>query len=216
MKKKQVIVFDFDGVILPSEKIKIQGYSKIFGDFGEEVPHEAINKAREEYSDARGDRFDIIRGILNHIGMADIEDKVVEYNVRYGKIVKEEVEALQVSEKVDSLLRMLSKERRLYINSNNPDEPLRSIIKSLGIEKYFQGIFGSSRAKEENLREIARLESVGPEHILFIGDGGGDLTASEKFGCEFMGIATDENGWRDLPITFKVLSSVEELTISML
>lgn len=214
MKKRHVIVFDFDGVILPSEGIKIRGYSKIFSDFGEEVPHEAIKKARYEFADAKGNRFDIIRGIFNRIGTSDIEHKVAEYGARYGKIVKEEVEALQVSEKVRTLLRALSKENCLYINSNNPDESLRITIKSLGIAEYFQGIFGSSRTKEGNLREIARLESVDPKHVLFIGDGGGDLRAAEEFGCEFIGIATAENGWGNIQKSFEVLPSLEQLTIA--
>src|SRR6185503_6559892 len=110
----KVIVFDFDGVIVPSEEIKVDGYSLMFSEFGEEVPAVAITEARREFSDARGNRFDIIRGILTRMGRTqNIEKELATYVERYGKIVQERIEALEVSSRVRRLLERLSKEKPL-------------------------------------------------------------------------------------------------------
>jgi len=208
----KVVVFDFDGVIVPSEEIKIEGYGLMFSEFGEEVPSAAIEEARREFSDARGNRFDIIRSILTRTGKTEkLEEGVAVYAERFGKIVKERIESLRVTDGVHELLGKLSKEFPLYINSNNPDDVLRVTLQSLGVEKYFKGIYGSSKKKAENLAEIARLESASSQEMLFIGDGTGDLKAAQEFGCKFIGIAHKVNQWRTEGEGFKTIGSLEEL-----
>ncbi|MBI4088142.1 HAD family hydrolase [Candidatus Kaiserbacteria bacterium] len=207
----RTIVFDFDGVIIPSEEIKIEGYSLIFSEFGEEVPERAIEEARREFVDAKGDRYDIIRSIFKRTGReGDIEKAVAEYAERYGAIVKKRIMALRVEEQVRTTLGNLAKRFPLYINSNNPDEFLRGLLRTLGVEVFFKGIYGSSHTKLENLQAIAREEDLKPEEIIFVGDGEGDRTAAEDFGCEFIGIATSLNGWSETD-SFRVIISLSEL-----
>lgn len=210
----KVVVFDFDGVLIPSEGIKRSGYSWIFSEYGEDVPESAIAEAREEFKDAKGDRYDIIRGILLRIGIrGDIEQKVAMYADRFNEIVNGKINAFEVSSGVRRMLESLSSTCALYVNSNTPDDSLRSSLEKLDIARYFKGVFGSSLSKVAALREIARIESAEPAHIVFIGDGEGDLQAAREFGCLFVGIATDQNGWTgrtDIP----VLDSVAHFTES--
>lgn len=209
-----VVVFDFDGVIIPSEEIKQNGYRWMFSEFGEDVPDEAIRAARDEFSNARGNRFDIIRGILTRIGKTDdLDESVRIYAERFGEIVKTRLEQFRIEPKVLGMLEMLSKKGPLYINSNTPDEPLNETLKHLGIEHLFKGVYGSSdgKTKTGNLRDIAERESATNTEMVFIGDGDGDRTAADEFGCEFIGVATESNGWGDGPKEFKVMKSIAEL-----
>ncbi len=208
---KQVIVFDFDGVIVPSEEIKVQGYTSIFSEFGEYAPVEAIEDARREFAGTTGNRFDIIRSIFQRIGSKDVEAHTEEYAARYGKIVKERIEMLEVNPDIRQILEQLHLHYPLYINSNNPDHPLKDTLHSLGIELYFKGVFGSSKKKVQNLQEIARLENARPKDILFIGDGDGDFSAAEEFGCGFIGIANEVNGWKVSEKSFRLISSLNQL-----
>jgi phosphoglycolate phosphatase-like HAD superfamily hydrolase len=208
----KVVVFDFDGVIIPSEEIKQNAYEWIFSDFGEEVPREAILASRDEFANAKGNRYDIIRGIFRRVGgVADIEEVVREYSERFSVIVKKRIQELAVEPKIREMLDRLSMRHALYINSNNPDEPLKETLEALGIEHLFKGVYGSSRRKVENLTKIAESESVSPDEMVFIGDGEGDKEAAKEFGCEFIGVATSLNGWKDGTSEFKVLQTVSEL-----
>lgn len=210
----KAVVFDFDGVIVPSEKIKVEGYSLIFSKFGEEVPERAIEEAREEFAEAKGNRFDIIRGIFKRTGReGDIKKTVAEYAERYGTIVKKRIMALRVEEQVRATLGNLAKRFPLYINSNNPDDFLRELLHTLGIEVFFRGIYGSSHTKLENLQAIAREEDLKPEEMVFVGDGEGDRKAAEAFGCTFIGVATSLNGWSEKE-PFRVVPSLRELSIT--
>ena len=205
-----VVVFDFDGVIIPSEGIKQHAYEWIFSEFGEAVPHEAIRQSREEFSNARGNRYDIIRGIFRRLGETNIEEKVREYSERFSTIVKQRINDLSVEPKVLGMLEKLSKKHSLYINSNNPDEPLRETLEALGIARFFKGVYGSSASKTENLRTIATQEQAAARDIVFIGDGDGDRFAAREYGCVFVGVATELNGWKDGTMEFKIIQSVAE------
>ena len=44
-----------------------------------------------------------------------------------------------------------------------------------------------------------------------VGDGEGDRTAGEVFGCKFIGLATSLNGWSPDTAPFRVLGSLVEL-----
>ncbi len=192
----KVVVFDFDGVIIPSEGIKQSGYSWIFSEYGEDVPEHAIKEAREEFKNARGDRYDIIRSILLRIGIGgDVEQKVATYADRFNEIVNGKINAFEVSEEVKKTLLNLSKRYSLYVNSNTPDEALEQALTKLGIRAYFKNVYGSSTSKVESLRRIAEIERAEAPDVVFIGDGTGDELAAREFGCAFIGIATQVNGW---------------------
>ena len=209
----KVIVFDFDGVIVPSEQTKIDGYSLIFSEFGEAVPENSIIEARREFADAKGNRFDIIRSIFRRLGVTTgLEEKVAEYGQRYGKLVQERIEALSVDAATRATLERLASMYPLYINSNNPDESLRETLQSLDVVKYFKAVYGSAHTKTENLKIIAKREDVKAQELLFVGDGDGDRKAAEEFGCEFIGVATDLNRWADSSNLFPVVRNVSDIT----
>jgi phosphoglycolate phosphatase-like HAD superfamily hydrolase len=211
----KVVVFDFDGVLIPSEEIKQNGYRWMFSEFGEDVPEEAIRLAREEFSNARGNRYDIIRSICARIGKTDIESDVTKYAERFGDVVRNKLAAFTVEPNVRAMLERAGKGGPLYINSNTPDEPLKETLRSLGIADLFKGVRGSSdgSSKADRLHDIARAEGVTASDLVFIGDGEGDRAAAEMAGCEFIGIATDLNGWKT-GSEFTVLGSVSEFGIS--
>ncbi len=208
-----VVVFDFDGVIIPSEGIKRQGYSLMFSEYGESVPEREVFEAIEEFSNAKGDRYDIIRSILLRVGVrGDIDQKVTEYAERFNRIVREKIETFTVSSADRSRLQSLSKSSRLYINSNTPDAPLQESIHRLDIGGLFQGIYGSSVSKADTLRVIAKREGVEVASLVFVGDGDGDREAAAECKCVFIGIATPTNGWSSDNVKYPVVQSISEIT----
>lgn len=208
----KVIVFDFDGVIVPSEEIKADGYSLMFSEFGEAVPAEAVKSARKEFANAKGNRYDIIRSILARIGFeGSLDEGVEKYGERYSTIVRSRIADLAVEPSVREFLSVLSKKYPLYINSNNPDVALRDTLSSLDLSGYFKSVFGSSCTKLQNLRTIAEAEKVHPDRILFIGDGEGDWSAAREFGCRFVGVGTRLNDWKAGSAPFPLVSRVEDV-----
>ncbi|QQG37874.1 MAG: HAD family hydrolase [Candidatus Kaiserbacteria bacterium] len=204
----QVVVFDFDGVIVPSETLKQEAFKRIFSDFGEQVPETESDAARQEFSEARGNRFDIIRSTLKRLGR-ESEDAVQRYAERYDAITRNEILQLGVLPEVRNVLERLSKKYPLYINSNNPDGALERTVSELGIAQYFKAFLGSSHSKRENLASIAQRERVNGSEIVFVGDGEGDRRAAEIFGCRFIGIGDAVDEWNGRGFT--VVRSVSEI-----
>ena len=139
---------------------------------------------------------------------------VAKYDEVYGAIVKRAILAFEVEEEVRKTLESLSQKYPLYINSNNPDDFLREMLRTLGIEPFFKGIYSSLHTKVENLRDIAKTEHLEPNAVVFIGDGEGDRKAADDFGCTFIGVATKLNGWQKGKESFHVVSSLGELDIT--
>ena len=94
----------------------------------------------------------------------------------------------------------------LYINSGTPEEALRETVHALGIEGFFDGVFGYHAeygdvitSKFENGKKIFAAENIAAKEAAFVGDGEADRAAAERLGCFFIGMANQHNGWRKMP-----------------
>ena len=94
----------------------------------------------------------------------------------------------------------------LYINSGIPEEALRETVHALGIEGFFDGVFGYraeygdvAASKFENGKKIFAVEKITGKEAVFVGDGEPDRAAAERLGCFFVGIPNEYNGWQKMP-----------------
>ena len=133
MKDKiKTIVFDFDGVIVDSNRLKLDAWFKIFpADLG--VTHEEIVESLER---VRETRFDILRDIFLKKGIEGEKNAamVAEYAEKWNSIVQK---GMVLMPGVSDILLKTSAKFPLYINSATPVEPLRETVKNLSIHQYF-------------------------------------------------------------------------------
>ena len=94
----------------------------------------------------------------------------------------------------------------LYINSGTPEEALRETVHALGIEGFFDGVFGYrteygdvATSKFENGKKIFAAEHVTAKEAAFVGDGEPDLAAAKRLECLFIGMPNEYNGWQKMP-----------------
>lgn len=186
----EVIVFDFDGVIVDSNHIKKNAYYEIFNSFKD--GREIVERALLEFEP--NTRFFIIGKILDALVSAgNIDSKSVgEYKdeliKRYGDICEFEILKCVEIKGAHENIRKLSKAHNLYINSLTPKETLIRIVEGRKLSKYFKDIFGSEKSKIENLKTIISIERVLPSQVLVIGDSHLDLQCSQDCNTHFIGI----------------------------
>ncbi len=191
----QAIAFDFDGVIVDSNRLKYDAWFRLFS--GNMEVSEAL--VRDVLSRITQTRYDILREIFIQVGKEtrDVEELVLDYGARYNALVQDAIAAGGVISSARETLQILAPRYALYINSATPHDALQEAVARGGINSLIKAAYGAPGTKEENLRIIMNTEGIGNNEILMVGDGEGDLSAARKVGCSFIGVANEWNKWHD-------------------
>lgn len=207
----KVVVFDFDGVLVDSNKLK---YIAFFNLFSRSPKEKKIVKETLKHSRERS-RYTIFGKIFNRLKR---RPHIKVYARKYNEIVESGVNvAKEIPGAKKSLKTLFKKKYHLYIISTAPRVPLLRIVKKRNIKKFFRKIYGGSDDKTISLRKIVKSERVNPREIVMVGDGKIDLRAALDVGCYFIGISNAFNRWskkehfltlRDLINLPKVISKI--------
>lgn len=192
------ILWDYDGVIVPSDQIKWR--------FAWEVAFAGEDKAlicaaRGILATAqgrhmpRGDVIDHVLHIADEQGISYQNDREF-YLTRFGTAVQELIPQKGVIDGVMEVLNTLQKAGVVqYLISGTVQEDLDHTTKVLGVDQYMLSVRGGwGDEKIPHAREIVGLH---PEitRWIAIGDQMGDKELADAVGAEFIGIASEFNGW---------------------
>ena len=207
---KQVI-FDCDGVILDSNNIKSEAFLKSL-----EGEDEASLKSFLKYHKENGgiSRFVKFEYFFRNIKQQkDYQDEFDDALNRYSQL---SFEGLLSSKEItgirDVLEFLYSQNIDCFVVSGGEQKEVRSVLKHKDLSRYFQGIFGSPRKKEEHLSALDLTKAI------YFGDAKSDYMAAMKFDIEFVyvGGASDwEDGFQFCsPRGIKILQNFSELLLS--
>lgn len=185
-----VALFDFDGVILQSSPIKVQGFLDCF----ESEPAEALETIRA-YATVHGgvSRFDKFRHIYKRILNRPLSEAcLVELCAKYSERVFERVAAAPFVNGVRTLLDAIHTETHCYVVSGTPQDEVRELVKRRGIAHYFRDVVGSPASKAELTRAIVARHDDS-SRLVFIGDAITDYDAAKSCGIAFLGVAAEGN-----------------------
>src|SRR3989338_7075205 len=117
----KVIVFDFDGVLVDSNRLKREAWFKLFAP--EEVSDELIMDVLEK---VKATRYDILREIFMRLGKpeGEIESLVSQYAGRYNDIVQAGIFSMGLNPWAEEILSNLKPKFNLYLNSATSEEVL--------------------------------------------------------------------------------------------
>jgi phosphoglycolate phosphatase len=199
------VVFDFDGVLIDSNRVKRRAYYDVF--YGSGVPEVVVSRCLARHAD--GDRREVITAIVMAGRAGEPAEPLVErYLVAYATQCDAEIPQCAEQPGAGSVLAALAGARPLYINSATPVEPLERYIAQRGWKSYFRGVLGRPRTKAENFAMIRALEHVDGDAMLFIGDHESDAAAARAAGCRFVGVRSDTS---DFDARVDVLESLAAL-----
>lgn len=209
----KVIVFDFDDTLKVSEHIKQEGFIKIFAGIPKALPI-VKSYVQDHYSLPR---YDMIKGELielkkeHIISYEDLEVATAERVKKYSELLERQVVVAPNVAGAIEALEDLSKNFKLYINTVTPQSAIEEIVKKLGWEKYFSGIYGHPPStKLDNLKKIMETEGVTPAEVVVIGDGPSDLKVAKICGTYFIGVRGEFNQWPKV-VDFPILDNLIDL-----
>jgi phosphoglycolate phosphatase-like HAD superfamily hydrolase len=193
----QTLIFDCDGVILNSNKIKTQAFYDVAKAYG----HKPAQILKDYHIQNGGiSRYKKFEYLLTNILQKPIETQ--ELNKLLSNFSKEVKKALLVCEVAKNIkeLRDKTKNTKWLIVSGGDQAELREIFKQRDLYSYFDGgIFGSPDDKAIILKnEKVKCNIIGKS--LFLGDSMYDYQSATTAQMDFIFLSkwTEVKNWREL------------------
>ena len=182
------IIFDFDGVILDSNKIKSNAFIKLFKDKNKN--QEKLDMIIRYHKDNMGiSRNKKIKFYYENILKEKITNKEVDKIASdYSKLVFNKIIKTKFISGSKYFLSKNFKRYLFFVSSGTPENELINICEKRKIDKYFTGIYGSPDNKEKHIKRIMKKNSLKENEVIFIGDALADYNAAVKNKIFFIGI----------------------------
>ncbi|MGB5134600.1 MAG: HAD hydrolase-like protein [Prochlorococcaceae cyanobacterium] len=205
--KYKTLIFDCDGVILDSNKIKSEAFYRAALPFGEEHARFLVG-----YHQSRGgiSRFEKFRFFLfEYLAIDDPSGELLEELLNsYAKNVMEGLLTCACTPGLSELRKRTPDAKWMVVSGGKQDE-LREVFAKRKLEHFFDaGIFGSPDSKDDIVkREIDRGTLL--REAVFFGDSKYDYYVASRFNLEFIFIShwTEMPGWEAFCRTEGIVSS---------
>ena len=181
--KYRSLVFDCDGVLLDSNKIKSDAFYELALFAGKEKANELLTY---HLKNGGVSRYEKIKFFYTEILKKKITEETLSIKANlYGRKVfnklKEAKSAYGLNE-----LRKLNQIADWYVVSGGDQKELIKLFDCNGLNQHFDKyIFGSPRSKEEIISNGFK-KNLFKKPQLFIGDSEYDMMVAEKFGMDFV------------------------------
>lgn len=180
------IIFDFDGVILDSAKIKNQAYLTIYAD--EDPAKLAELLAHEQLHGGVTRRVKLALYEREFFGRSGNEASVDRLARQYADIVYEAVLASPFIAGADAFLRKAHGKIDMHVVSGTPLDELTTIVDERGLAAFFKSVHGAPATKPETFAHILRAGAYAPSQTVAIGDSMTEYWAAEELGIPFFGV----------------------------
>jgi len=187
------VVFDFDGTLVDSNRIKRSAYFEVadgFADGGAVMERILQEGAGRDRYWVFGKFVDAMPGGLAAADLA----------ANYTRICRERiVQAPEIDGASASLELLRSDGVRLFLSSATPRGPLLEIVGLRRMDRYFEAIYGAPEPKLANLESIRSRVGCAPSEMAVVGDGESDRFSAQNVGCHFVAVQGDFNDFAVQP-----------------
>ena len=182
----KTILWDFDGVILDSMKIKGDGFIELFKGYDEQY---LLELEKYHYANGGVSRFDKIRYFYNKIISENISEAyIIKLADKFAKIIESKLTNKNnlISETI-KFIKNNYKKYNFHIVSGSEHQELNSLCDIFELTRYFKSIDGSPTKKDILVKNVLEKYNYKKVETILIGDAMTDYNASTKNGIEFYG-----------------------------
>ena len=181
-----VFIFDFDGTLVDSNKIKYDGFLEVTKSI--DNAHSILKALLATNTGAT--RSEIFVHLSNELTKKNISHAAPAELIRhYSNYCEGRVaEAIEIPFAFQMLQKLKEHQRQVFLSSATPVQELRRIVEKKGWRHLFDGIYGAPRRKSSHIISIKKKTGSGVRKILFCGDSVSDQIAAAASGCDFIGI----------------------------
>jgi HAD superfamily hydrolase (TIGR01549 family) len=182
----KTILWDFDGVILDSMKVRDEGFEIIFKDFEKNKVDQLIG-----YHRINGglSRYVKIQYFYNEIlGKEISNEQVLEYAEKFSEVMRARlIDPKNLIQESVAFIKENYKQYNFHIVSGSDQKELRFLCKELELDSYFISIYGSPTPKNDLVLNVINKFNYNKNNTCLIGDSINDFEAADKNKIKFYG-----------------------------
>ena len=179
-----VLVLDFDGVVVESVELKDRAFGELFRDTHPDRVDDIVRFQAQIAGRSRYERFPLI---YEYLGLPFPDGESERLDRRLSELLFEAVATCPFVPGARELIERRSRELPVYVASATPEEEVRRLIEARGLAPFVRAAYGAPARKADNLLRIAREERSDPGRMLFVGDSATDERAASEAGVPFVG-----------------------------
>lgn len=189
------VVFDCDGIILRSNRIKSDAFSDALPDEPDNMRTAFVAWHKANGGISRFAKFHYYFTVM--APRPDPDPYIDSAILRYGDLVKQRLITCDTGPGLDRVLSLLT-ERGIAcsVNSGGSEMELHYVFAARGLDGAFQKVYGSPADKYTNMQRLREAGLLGGRGLM-IGDSRSDFLAARKYGLDFAYVTLDsewENG----------------------
>jgi HAD superfamily hydrolase (TIGR01549 family) len=179
------VFFDFDGVLVESNEVKIDAFRRLYEPYGAEVVEQVIREHVRHEGVSRVVKLERFHREL--LGIDLDEDGLAALAQTYSEMVEDAVvECAPVPGALEAL-EAWAGHCPLYVVSGTPQDELRRIATRRGLDGFFEIVFGSPRVKPDIVGDELSRTGIAADRVLFVGDSLTDFDCAQAVGTRFLG-----------------------------
>lgn len=180
------IIFDFDGVVVESGKIKTQAFAELYRPYGEDIVAKVVQFHTQNGGMSRYRKFrHFQQHFLGKPPLTEAEERALD--IHFSELVVEAVIAAEAVPGAMELIHQQTGKIPLFVASGTPEAELKVIVERRGLAPYFKEVRGAPALKPSIIAEILSAYALKPESVLMIGDAMADLEGAQANGTAFLG-----------------------------
>ncbi len=190
----ELIILDFDGVVIESNNIKTKAFEKVFSKFPE-YKDVMMQFHYENISLSRVEKFDYLVSLMGKCADSKLKVDIADNFSRY---VLEDILTVPLVKGAERFLKTFKGRIPIYLASVTPAKELEDILEKRNLLHWFDGVYGCPPWTKVNaIRDILLQKSINSNNGLLIGDSAGDQRAAIEADVQF--IARDSGLKFDMP-----------------
>lgn len=182
--KIELIILDFDGVIVESNDCKDKVFDEIFSRYPAQY-EKALQYHRTNISLSRYAKFDYLLELTGQAGNTELKNKLL---ADFSAVTLNIMRTIPFVAGAMEFLQTTHQRIPLYLASVTPAGDLGIILDNLRIRTFFKDVYGCPPwTKPLAVKDILEKGNTSPNKTVLIGDSYGDQNAAEETGIHFIG-----------------------------
>lgn len=200
MVNKEVLIYDFDGVICDSVKIKTNAFIELYKNYSLKIQNQVKEYHILNSGISRFEKFRYYQTVL--LNKNSNEKEIKNLARKFTLLVKKEVINAPYIDGVLEFLKLNSSKKQ-FICTGTPEAEIIEIVRKKKIFNLFKQIYGSPKSKTEIINNILKKTNVKKNKCIFFGDAITDYNAA--LGCKipFIGIRNSHTTFPKGTLTIK-------------
>jgi len=210
----ELFVFDCDGVLIDSNKLKSISFQKSLEVYPENLVEDFIQYHIKNGGISRYVKLDYffsqILKMKNY--HSELELALKKFSIVSNHLIEERAKLIPG---VNEFLKVLyEKNKKIYVCSGSDEQDLKKILSLKGISKFFHNIYGSPGTKSEIVKKILQQTSDKDQGIFF-GDALSDYEAASNHHLDFIFVSFNSDWVEGKNISqkegFRSISSFQDI-----